>query len=103
MKSENIQNWEFPGGLVVKDSLLSLLWLRFSPWPGHSRGKAEKESQNPRFREIEKVGKKIEWTLVGVLVCVLAHLTNPSLLISVLLCFWSSCLPSYSTWFWLDC
>ena len=24
---------EFPGGLVVKDSVLSLLWLRFDPWP----------------------------------------------------------------------
>ena len=22
----------FPGGLVVKDSVLSLLWLEFSPW-----------------------------------------------------------------------
>ena len=25
---------EFPGGLVVKDSALSLLWLGFDPWPG---------------------------------------------------------------------
>ena len=24
---------EFPGGLVVKDLGLSLLWLRFDPWP----------------------------------------------------------------------
>ena len=24
---------EFPGGLAVKDPVLSLLWLRFSPWP----------------------------------------------------------------------
>ena len=24
---------EFPGGLAVKDSVLSLLWLRFSLWP----------------------------------------------------------------------
>ena len=27
------QNSEFPGGLVVKDSALSLLWLGFDPWP----------------------------------------------------------------------
>ena len=24
---------EFPGGLVVKDPALSLLWHRFDPWP----------------------------------------------------------------------
>ena len=24
---------EFPGGLEVKDSVLSLLWLGFNPWP----------------------------------------------------------------------
>ena len=27
------KSWEFPGGLEVKDAALSLLWLRFSPWP----------------------------------------------------------------------
>ena len=26
---------EFPGGLAVRDSMLSLLWLRFDPWPGN--------------------------------------------------------------------
>ena len=32
--------WEFPGGLVAKDSALSLLWIRsllwrgFNSWPG---------------------------------------------------------------------
>ena len=25
---------EFPGGLVVKDLKLALLWLWFDPWPG---------------------------------------------------------------------
>ena len=25
---------ELPGGLVIKDVILLLLWLRFSPWPG---------------------------------------------------------------------
>ena len=24
---------EFPGALVVKDPVLSLLWRQFSPWP----------------------------------------------------------------------
>ena len=24
---------EFPGSLVIKDSVLSLLWLGFDPWP----------------------------------------------------------------------
>ena len=28
-------SWEFPGGLVVKDLVLSLLWFRSSPWPGN--------------------------------------------------------------------
>ena len=26
---------EFPGGMVVKDSALSLLWLGFDPWTGN--------------------------------------------------------------------
>ena len=26
---------EFPGGLVVKDLVLSLLWLKFDPCPGN--------------------------------------------------------------------
>ena len=25
---------EFPGGLAVKDLVLSLLWCGFRPWPG---------------------------------------------------------------------
>ena len=29
-----IVTWEFPGGLAVKDLMLSLLWHGFSPWPG---------------------------------------------------------------------
>ena len=28
-------NWEFPGCLVVKDSILLLLWFRFDPWSGN--------------------------------------------------------------------
>ena len=30
----SVMSGEFPGGLVVKDLVLSLLWLGFSPWPG---------------------------------------------------------------------
>ena len=26
---------EFPGGLVVNGLVLSLLWLKFNPWPGN--------------------------------------------------------------------
>ena len=33
-QEKNRIHLEFLGGLVVKDSVLSLLWLRFSPWPG---------------------------------------------------------------------
>ena len=29
-------NWEFPGGLVVRDPAMSLLWLGFDPWLGSS-------------------------------------------------------------------
>ena len=31
--SPKIPQEEFPGGLAVKDSMLSLLWLGFNPWP----------------------------------------------------------------------
>ena len=27
----------FTDGLALKDSALSLLWLRFDPWPGHGQ------------------------------------------------------------------
>ena len=27
---------EFPGGLAIKDLVLSLLWLEIEPWPGTS-------------------------------------------------------------------
>ena len=33
--NNNKGNEDFPGGLMVKDSALSLLWLRFDPWPGN--------------------------------------------------------------------
>ena len=33
MVTNKEKNGELPGGLAVKDSVLSLLWLRFNPWP----------------------------------------------------------------------
>ena len=33
MSVRKIEIREFPGGLVVKDLALSLLWLGFHPWP----------------------------------------------------------------------
>ena len=35
-KKEKSFLWEFPGGPVVKDRLLSLWWPKFSPWLGNS-------------------------------------------------------------------
>ena len=32
---KNREAWEFSGGLVAKDPVLSLLWLGFSPQPGN--------------------------------------------------------------------
>ena len=29
---------KFPGGLVIKDMVFSLLWLRFNSWPGNFCG-----------------------------------------------------------------
>ena len=40
---------EFPGGPVVGDSVLSLLWLRFSPWPENFcmlRARPKKKKRN---------------------------------------------------------
>ena len=34
----------FPGDLVVKDLALSLLWLRFYPYPGMPRARPEKNA-----------------------------------------------------------
>ena len=33
--NQNTSEREFPGGLLVKDPALSLLWLGFDPWPGN--------------------------------------------------------------------
>ena len=37
---------EFPGGLTIKDSVLTLLWLRFDPWQlPHAEGAAKKKKK----------------------------------------------------------
>lgn len=28
------ENFEFPGGLLMRDPAFSLLWHEFNPWPG---------------------------------------------------------------------
>ena len=38
---------EFPGGLMVKDSVLSLLWHGFDPWP-----RAKQTKSNTFFLEL---------------------------------------------------
>ena len=42
---------EFPGGLAVKDLALSLLWLRFIPWPQeclHATGMAKRKKKKKK-------------------------------------------------------
>ena len=48
-------NKEFPGGLVVMDLALSLLWLRFNPWPGNFR---TLQARPKREKIINKQAKK---------------------------------------------
>lgn len=43
---------EFPGSIVVKDSRLSLLRLRFDLWPGNYFCMPQKQ---PKRKEIEKI------------------------------------------------
>lgn len=60
--------WEFPGGQAVKDSALSLLWLRpllwfaFDHWPWelHAMGMAQKNKQtkNPPKNKLEFLQSK---------------------------------------------
>ena len=51
---------EFPGGLAVKDSVLSPLWLWLDPWPGnlcmmqaHTRKKKDREEKERRCESAE--------------------------------------------------
>ena len=53
---------EFPDGLAVKELALSLLWLRFNPWPGNfftpqarpKKGKKEQERKNSKKKKKAK-------------------------------------------------
>ena len=50
---------EFPGGLAVKDSVLSLLWHEFNPWPRelpHAVGVTKKKKRETDFKKFPKVG-----------------------------------------------
>ena len=51
MRTITANFWEFPGGPVVKDPTLSLLWHRSDPWP-----------RNKIFRELKE--KKLSNTLL---------------------------------------
>ena len=46
---------EFPGGLALKDSVLSLLWLRFDPWPGKFLWHAEGVATPPKKGDTQQV------------------------------------------------
>ena len=48
---------ELPGDLEVKDSALSLLWLRFDPWPGNLH--------MPRVRAWPKKKKRVRHCEAG--------------------------------------
>ena len=53
---------EFPGGLVVKDLALSLLWLRFDPWPRNFcmlQAQSEKTKQNKELFNIFPISYSI--------------------------------------------
>ena len=54
---------EFPGGLVVKDLVLSLLWLGFYPWPrdlSYAVGiaKKRKEKKKKKDQKPQNIKKK---------------------------------------------
>ena len=58
---------EFPGGLVVKDSKLSQLWLGFNPWPGNfgmlqawPKEKIGKEMKQKEKKWKERKGRRKE-------------------------------------------
>ena len=51
--------WEFPGGLVVKDQMLLLMWQRFDPWPRNfPMLQAQPIKEKKRKRKIKKQGNK---------------------------------------------
>ena len=54
-KEKNLhRHLEFPGGLEVKDSALSLLWLRFDLWPRNfcmPQAWPKKSPEKPKIKE----------------------------------------------------
>ena len=54
--------WELPGCLVVKDSMLSLLWLRFYPWPEnfYVLWVYPKKKRNPFFSPLFLLGLHLQ-------------------------------------------
>ena len=62
---------EFPCGLVIQDVALSLLWYRFSPWPGNlcmsqTQSKKEKNQPPPKKKHIHRYKKQTnQWLPVG--------------------------------------
>ena len=51
---------EFPGDLVVKEMSLSLLGLRFYPWPGNFYMLLVQKKKRKKERKKERKGKKRE-------------------------------------------
>ena len=56
--------WEYPGGLVVKDPVLSLLWFGFDPWPGSSKmqkewSKKKKKKKKRKERKNDRSAAKL--------------------------------------------
>jgi len=44
---KSMHNLQFPGGPVIKDQMLSLLWLEFDPWP--EAGVAKKKGGGKKY------------------------------------------------------
>ena len=62
---QKTRNREFPGGLVVKNLALSLLWLRFDPWPRDFRKLQVQPKNSPEIISVgEDVGKRQAWCTV---------------------------------------
>ena len=59
---------EFPAGLVVKDSALLLLWLRFSPKPGNflmpwAKPKKKKKERKRKSKKKYTITKHLGFSL----------------------------------------
>ena len=69
----------FPGGLMVKDPALSLLWLGFDPWPGNFRmpGAAEKKKKKSMNQWWLWFLRERDWTLLSGVCVVGVGYTSP--------------------------